>query len=148
MLVSEDYGTYKWFSRILVILSMTFSSLSLIITIMSYNHQAEKPAAKFFSSLCGTVTSIFFRVFISSVLFAHIPGPAFGVFVSVYFVNLATLTIQRSFRENLELHLVIHLESFWYSYCSSISPFGYARPMVRTKYSFKTNQRYFILICP
>ena len=101
-----------------------FSILSLVITTVYYNRQAEKPAAKFLSSLCGTVTSIFFRVLISSILFSHVPGPALGILVAVYIINLATLAIEGSFKR---------LERFFCSYCSILSPFGYAGQMVSPK---------------
>ena len=121
VLATENYGTIKWFTGTVVIFSVLISVLSLVVTIIYYNRQAEKPAGKFFSSLLGTMTSIVFRVFVSSILFSHVPGPAFGTLVAVYFINLGTLTVEGSFKR---------IERFLCSYCSIISPFGYGGQMV------------------
>lgn len=104
------------------IISIFFSILSLVITLIYYNRQAERPAAKFFGSLCGTVTSIFFRVFIVSILFANIPEPTFGIVAVLYLVNLIAFAVHEGTFKRLEI--------FLNSYCSTLSPFGYARPMV------------------
>ena len=121
VLATENYGTIKWFTGTVLIFSVLISILSLVVTIIYYNRQAEKPAGKFFSSLLGTITSIVFRVFVSSILFSHVPGPAFGTLVAIYFVNLGTLTVEGSFKR---------IERFLCSYCSIISPFGYGGQMV------------------
>ena len=122
--MGDEYGSPKWFSGVHIITSIFFSILSLVITIMYYNRQAERPASKFFGSLCGTITSIFFRVFIASVLFANIPSPAFGIVAVLYLVNMIAFAINDgSFKR---------VECFLNSYCSILSPSGYARPMVNT----------------
>jgi hypothetical protein len=119
---TENYGSSKWFLGGLVVFSIMLSITSLVVTILYYNKQAERPAGKFFSSLFGTITSIFFRVFIFSILFAHVPGPAFGILAAIYCVNLGTLAVEGSFKR---------IERFLCSYCSIISPFGYGGQLVR-----------------
>ena len=118
---SRSYGSTDWFTGLVLVFSIFTSIISLIVTTLFYNRQAEKPAGKFISALLGTIGSIFFRSFIYSILFAHVPGPAFGIIVAIYFINLATMAIEGSFKR---------IERFFCSYCSIISPFGYGGPMV------------------
>ena len=127
---SENYGSPEWFTGLVVVFSIFTSIISLIVTIVYYNRQVEKPAGKFFSSLFGTISSIFFRAFIYSILFAHVPGPAFGILVAIYCLNLATMAIEGSFKR---------IERFFCSYCSVISPFGYGGPMVTRNILFDLN---------
>ena len=86
----EDYGSLDWCFGLNAVMSILLSFTSIVITTIHYNRQAEIPAAKFFSAVLTTIFSICCRVFMMSVLFASLPGPATGIVIFMYFINLIT----------------------------------------------------------
>ena len=138
VLLGERYGTSEWLLGGLVVFSILLSLASLVITIIYYNQQVEKPAAKFLSSLGGTVTSIAFRVFVISILFSHVPGPTFGILAAIYCVNLAAMAFEGSFKR---------VERFLCSYCSIISPFGYGGQMVNECIHNHFDYSIYLILC-
>ena len=115
----EDYGSVAWCFGLNNVLSITMSFLSVLITSLHYNRQAEIPAAKFFSAALTTIFSICLRVFIISILFATVPGPAAGIVTVMYFIHLITYKASGGLEENWNCII--------YSYYSIFTPSGYAR---------------------
>ena len=115
----EDYGSVGWCFGLNAVLSVCLSLTSLLITSVYYNRQTGIPAAKFFSAVLSTFFSICLRVFVISVLFASVPGPATGIILVMYFVYLITYKIVGGSEENWNCII--------YSYYSMFTPAGYAR---------------------
>ena len=115
----EKYGSVDWCFGLNAVLSITLSFTSLLITAVYYNRQTEIPAAKFFSAVLSTCFSIGMRVFVISVLFASLPGPATGILLVMYFVHLITYKVCGGSEETWNCII--------YSYYSIFTPAGYAR---------------------
>ena len=115
----KDYGSLDWCFGLNAVMSILFSFTSLVITTIHYNRQAEIPAAKFFSAVLTTIFSICCRVFMLSMLFASLPGPATGMVLVMYFINLISYKTTGGSEENWNCII--------YSYYSLLTPAGYAR---------------------
>ena len=115
----EEYGSLSWFFGLNAVLSLWFSMMSLLITSVHYNRQTEIPAAKVLSAALSTFFAICLRVFVISILFASVPGPATGIIIVMYLVNLVTYKALSGPEENWNCVI--------YSYYSIIPPTGYAR---------------------
>lgn len=93
LFLEDKVGSSQWFFGLLSFVSLLSSFLSLTVTSMYYNDEklrSDRPV-KFFVGLGLTVSSILYRVFLSSILFAVAPYWVMGLSLTVYILTVTVM---------------------------------------------------------
>ncbi len=130
----DERFSWPWFRGLFHVLSMCFSFLSLVVTLVYYNEERWTSARpeRFLSVLGLSVSCVMYRVFVCAVLFSTAPMWSVIITAVLYLTNLAV------FKGTGQ-----SWESILFSYAHLLAPSGFAKGAGDGFHSYTHHRRRF-----